>query len=185
MDSQARSFAQHREAAYASFVRLFARCEPGLRSFIRALVPTWDDTEEVVQQTCVVLWRKFDEFDPGTDFLSWAFTVARFEVLRYRRTRARDRLVFSEELVALLADEGAAESARRESERHALQECIQKLAPQQRELIERCYGGTSTIREVAESLRRSATGLYKALDRVRSALLACIEASLARETGYE
>jgi RNA polymerase sigma-70 factor, ECF subfamily len=185
MDQNIRQLAELREAAYASFVQAFARCEPGLRAFVRALVPTWDDTEEVVQQTCVVLWRKYDEFEPGTDFLSWAFTVARFEALKYRRTRARDRHVFSEELIAMLADEGGAESARRESERRALEGCIQKLAPHQRELIERCYGGTSTIREAAESLQRSATGLYKALDRVRSALLACIEQTLARETGYE
>jgi RNA polymerase sigma-70 factor, ECF subfamily len=185
MDPNPRNLAEHREAAYASFVQAFAHCEPALRGFVRSLVPTWNDMQEVIQQTCVVLWRKYYEFDPDTDFRSWAFTVARFEVLKYRRTRARDRHVFSEELLELLADEGAAEAARRESERRALEGCIQKLAPHQRELIERCYDGSSTIRQVAESLGRSAGALYKALDRVRRTLLDCIEGSLAREAGYE
>lgn len=166
---------------YESFVQAFARHEPALRSFVRPLVPTWDDLQEVLQQTCVVLWRKYGEFEPGTSFLSWACTVARFEALKYRRARARDRHLFGEELMALLADEGAEEAQRRERERHALQRCIQQLPPRQRELIERCYSGGTSIREVAASLGRSATGLYKALDRIRMALLQCIERSLAQE----
>jgi RNA polymerase sigma-70 factor (ECF subfamily) len=185
MDSETRNLAERRDAAYAAFVQAFALCEPALRGFIRSLVPTRDDMDEVIQQTSVVLWRKYDEFDPGTDFRNWAFTVARFEVLKYRRTRARDRHVFSEELLALLADEGVAEAEQRESERRALEQCIERLAPRQRELIEQCYDGSSTIRQVAESLRRSAGALYKALDRLRSTLLDCIEQSLAREAGYE
>lgn len=169
------------EAMYESFVQDFARHEPGLRSFVRPLVPTWEDMQEVIQQTCVVLWRKYGQFEPGTDFLSWACTIARFEVLKYRRTRARDRHLFGEELIALLADEGAAEADRRERERRALEGCIQRLPPQQRELIERCYGGGVSIKQVAESLGRSATSLYKTLDRIRLVLLQCIERCLAQE----
>ena len=166
--------------SYESFVQVFARHEPGLRAFVRPLVPTWDDMDEVIQQTCVVLWRKYGDFEPGTDFLSWACTIARFEVLKYRRTRARDRHLFGEELIVLLADEGAAEATQRERERRALDGCIEKLQPRHRELIRRCYSGTS-IKEVAESLGRSATSLYKMLNRIRVGLLECIERSLAEE----
>src|SRR5687768_8268835 len=155
---------------YESFVQVFARHEPGLRSFVRLLVPTWDDLDEVVQQTCIVMWRKYGEFESGTDFLSWACTIARFEVLKYRRARARDRHVFGEALIELLADEGGRESARRERERRALDTCIGQLDPRQRELIQRCYSGVS-IKDVAGSLGRSSTSLYKALDRIRRALL--------------
>jgi RNA polymerase sigma-70 factor (ECF subfamily) len=169
------------EQAYEAFVQDFARHEPALRAFVRPLVPTWDDMEEVVQQTCVVLWKKYWEFEAGTDFLAWACTVARFEVLKHRRRRARDRHMFGEELLALLADEGALEAARRERERRALDACIHRLPQRQRELVERCYGGGNTIREVAESLGRSAASLYKALDRIRTMLLQCIERALAQE----
>src|SRR5688500_7140936 len=170
-----------RDESYESFVQVFVRHEPGLRSFVRPLVPTWDDVEEVMQQTCLVLWREFGQFEPGSDFLSWACTVARFEVLKYRRARARDRHLFGEELIALLADEGAAEAERRQRERRAVERCIQQLPQRQRELIERCYSGGASIKEVATSLGRSATALYKALDRIRLALLKCIERSLAQE----
>jgi RNA polymerase sigma-70 factor (ECF subfamily) len=137
--------------------------------------------EEVVQQTCVVLWQKFPEYEEGTDFLAWACTIARFETLKHRRRRARDRHLFAEELLVLLADEGAAEAARRERERRALDGCIARLPRQQQELIQRCYCGAGSIKEAAESLGRSAKGLYKALDRIRRQLLECIESALAQE----
>ena len=181
MSGSSRDESAVRTDLYESFVQVFARHEPGLRSFVRLLVPTWDDLDEVVQQACIVMWRKYGDFEPGTDFLSWACTIARFEVLKYRRARARDRHVFGEALIELLADEGGREAARRERERRALDTCIERLNPQQRELIQRCYSGVS-IKDVAESLGRSSTSLYKALDRIRRALLDCIERSLAQET---
>jgi len=62
-----------------------------------------------------------------------------------------------------------------------LDECIKRLTGQQREIIERCYGGAMSIKEVADSLGRTATGLYKALNRIRQVLWECIEHSLAQE----
>ncbi|HEX5103255.1 MAG TPA: sigma-70 family RNA polymerase sigma factor [Pirellulaceae bacterium] len=169
------------EDSYERFVRLFARHEPALRSFVRPLVPHWDDADEVLQQTCVVLWRKFAEFDTGSDFLAWACTIARFEVLKHRRRIARDRHVFSEELLQLLADEGAAEADARQRERRALDHCLELLPAPQRELIQRCYGDAGAINAAAAALGRSATSVYKALQRVREVLLECIERRLAQE----
>lgn len=166
---------------YESFVQLFVRHEPTVRSFVRPLVRRWDDVEEVMQRTCLVMWHKFGDFQPDSNFASWACTIARFEVLKYRRSLARDRHEFGEELIALLADEGAVESSRRERERKALDSCIERLQPQQRDLIQRCYGTGVKINEAAGALGRSATGLYKALNRIRQTLLECIDRSLAEE----
>ncbi len=63
---------------YEQFVTLFTRNEPALRAFTRSLLPSWDDAVEVMQNTSLVLWRKFDTFDQNTEFLKWAFVVARF-----------------------------------------------------------------------------------------------------------
>ncbi|MGI9241870.1 MAG: sigma factor, partial [Verrucomicrobiales bacterium] len=57
---------------YEAFVRLFAHYEPDLRRFIRSLLPTATDTDEVLQQTAIVIWRKFDQYDPETNFMKWA-----------------------------------------------------------------------------------------------------------------
>ena len=168
-------------AAYEQFIRLFARHEGGLRAFVRSLLPGRDHADEVMQETCVVLWRKFADFDKDSDFLAWGCTTARFEVLKYRRKLARDRHVFNVDLLELLADQSVSAMDRRVRELQALEHCMQRLSPEQRKLIAACYAPGITIKEAAGELGRSATGLYKALNRIRIVLLECIKASAARE----
>jgi RNA polymerase sigma-70 factor (ECF subfamily) len=160
-------------------VRLFAQSEPALRLFLRSLLPRWEDTDEVLQETSLVLWRKFDSFTEGTHFLRWACMVARFEALKYRRGKARDRHVFDEELLQVLADEAVEEVASLDSERRALEQCLQKLGPRERAWVEAVYGSNTQIREVAVHAGRSAGSLYKALHRIRISLLECVNRSLA------
>ena len=93
---------------YEQFIRLFVAQEGRLRAFLRTLVPSLGELDEVMQETSLVAWQKFSQFEPGTDFLAWVATIARFEALRWRRDRAADRLVFSEQLCELLADEALA-----------------------------------------------------------------------------
>ena len=90
------------------FLRLFAEHEPELRTFVRSLLPARGDAAEVMQEVAVVLWQKFAEFDPNRDFRRWAFGIARFEALAYRRDQAQDRHLFDDELAGKLADEAAA-----------------------------------------------------------------------------
>jgi RNA polymerase sigma-70 factor (ECF subfamily) len=164
---------------YEQFVQLFVRHEPAIRGFVRSLFPAAQHADEILQETCLVLWRKFGEFEPGTDFLAWALTIARFEALKFRRKLARDRHVFSPDLLATLAEEAAAEIDRRQEERRALETCIQRLPQKQRDLIRAAYVPGVTIKEVAEQVGRSATSLYKALNRLRLLLLKCIQARIA------
>jgi RNA polymerase sigma-70 factor (ECF subfamily) len=166
---------------YEEFIQLFVRHEVGLRAFVRSLVPAWADVDEVIQETCLVLWRKFDGYEPGSHFLRWACAIARFEVLKYRRKLSRERHVFNDELLMLLAEEAIEETDRRELERQALSDCLQKLTPRQQELIRGCYGGEQTIKEAAEGLGRTATSMYKAVNRIRLALLECVQKALAEE----
>jgi RNA polymerase sigma-70 factor (ECF subfamily) len=49
------------------------------------LVFSHQDAEEVFQNTSVVLWNKFGEFQPGSNFFAWASQVAYYEVLNYMR----------------------------------------------------------------------------------------------------
>ena len=67
------------------FLALHLQNHNRLAAFVHTLVPAWQDAEEIIQDTLMVLWRKFDEFDPSTSFFSWAARVAQYEVLNYRR----------------------------------------------------------------------------------------------------
>lgn len=162
------------------FLRLFVYHEPSLRAYARAIVPTWDAVDEVIQEASLVMWRKLDHLDADENFLPWAKVVVRFEALRARRNFARDRLVFSEELLAMLADEAAEiEEQSLSRERSALAACFQKFSPAHQELLLAPYSGQGKVMQLASRGERSANSLYKLLGRLRGKLQDCIESRLA------
>ncbi|MBL9212224.1 MAG: sigma-70 family RNA polymerase sigma factor [Opitutaceae bacterium] len=167
--------------AYEEFVRLFVAHEGRLRAFIRALLPTWADVDEVMQETSLVAWRKFPRFERGTNFLAWVATIARFEALDHLRRRGREQLVFSDVVADLLTEEAAQEADTIERQRRALDRCLAKLGDPQRELLLLSYQPGARLHEVATRAGRTVQGHYKAVQRLRARLLECIEGELKRD----
>jgi RNA polymerase sigma-70 factor (ECF subfamily) len=165
------------------FVQLFARNERHLRGFVRSMGLGWNEVDDVIQTTSLVMWRKWDQFDPDSDYMAWARVIARFEVLKARRNFARDRHVFRDDLMEMLADgaEGTFDISTADRYREALSRCLQKLPEKSRDLISSAYHGNQTIRELAMDQGKSATAMYKVLDRIRKKLQVCIEDSLATD----
>ena len=162
------------------FVELFTRYERHIRAFVRSMGLDWAAVDDVVQTVSLVMWRKWDQFDPETDFMKWARVIARFEVLKFRRTMGRDRHVFHGDLMKLLADVSEEVEEKVSGERYleCLKACLDQLPAKSRDLIQAAYQGDKSIKEVAADLGKSATALYKALDRIRKQLQGCIEGRL-------
>lgn len=163
------------------FLRLFTTHEPAIRAFIRRLLPSRADADDVMQEAAIVLWEKFDEFQPGAEFRAWAFGIARFKALAWIRDKRRDRIVLSEDTVNLLADDAVRDEPQLARQRAALEICADKLVPQQRGLLFAAYQPDSRINELAASSGRSVTGFYQWLHRMRRLLLDCVRRELKRE----
>jgi RNA polymerase sigma-70 factor (ECF subfamily) len=161
------------------FLPLFLAHERRIHGFILTLVPSWSDADDLLQETSAVMWRKLDEFENGTDFAAWALTIARYQVLNYRKKQRRDRVVFSDETVEALADQMASMSPRHgEDSPDALEQCLAKLRSGDGDLIRWRYQPGATTQEVAERADRSIRAVYKALNRIHGQLLHCIRRSL-------
>jgi len=160
------------------FMKLYGKAVPDIRAYLRKLLPSWNDVDEVLQETTVALWKKFEEFEANTNFSAWACVIARYEVLTYKRKKARDKHVFSEELLMLIADEAMEQEEQLSKERDALSSCVDKLKLQQRKILSSVYETDQSIKLAAEVLGKSATALYKILRRLRELLLDCIEKEL-------
>ncbi|HIG15639.1 MAG TPA: sigma-70 family RNA polymerase sigma factor [Gammaproteobacteria bacterium] len=158
-----------------TFVQCLTQNEPDLRRFIRSLLPTRHDVEEVVQRTAIVAWRKFERFDPQTNFLKWAMVIARFEALAYRREIARDRLVFREDILELMAKEGEEELEERKAEQDALESCLEEIPAKQRRFITLAYTKGVNISALAEQSGATSAAFYMRLKRLRQKLVNCID----------
>jgi RNA polymerase sigma-70 factor, ECF subfamily len=154
-----------------------------LFGYLHSLVRDLNDADDLFQQTTLVLWRKFDEFDPTRSFFAWACGIARFEVANFLRGRSRDRLYFTDELNLLLveAQEELAD-AELDDRRDALTKCIEKLRDRDRELLDACYASPTGIHDAAGRDGRSPQSVYNSLRRIRRALFECIHRTLAEHS---
>lgn len=166
---------------YEEFVLLYARHQPAVFGYIFSLLPDWADAEDVLQRTSLILWQKFGDFQPGTDFARWGCTVARFTVMKRLRERSRDRLVFDDDILTLLADEGQDDLDRQAAERRALTGCLDKVPADSRAALEGYYGRQATVEQLAARFGRTVAATYKRLSRLRGVLLECIAKRLAAE----
>ena len=164
------------------FVRLFAVNEPAIRAFVRKLVPKRDDVGDVIQNVAIALWRKFDPSRGDLDFRKFAFSVAHYEVLAWRRDRARDRHVLDEDVLMLLAEEAEEAADSFAAQREALKSCMEKLAEPQRKLLMAAYATKGSIQQLAQQSRRSTQGLYQWLYRMRIILLDCVRKTVQEAT---
>ena len=149
--------------------------------YILTLVHRADDAEEILQETNRVIWEKMDAFQPGSDFTAWACRIAQYEVLTHRKRTARLGQRFADAVLEQLADEALEVMQQVDHRRGALQECLQKLREGDRELIACRYMAEQSTADVARRLGRSVKSIYQSLSRIRSALLTCIERTLATE----
>lgn len=172
-----------RQEREAHIVALLTGIQTALLLYVRSLLPGDPGAKDVAQQANATLWQKRDDFALGTNFKAWAFSVARYEVLNYRKRQARDaRLVFSEELEETFAEELSARDDGAEQQHQALKRCLEKLRPQDRELLMHRYAKAGTLSEFAAQAGRSVGGLKVTLHRLRNALLECMQRqSNARE----
>lgn len=164
------------------FMRLLMQHEPALRAFSRSLLPDWHLVDEVIQEASVTLWQKFDQLRDEEGFLPWAKVVVRFKCLSEIGKLRRDRHVFSEGVLEMLADEAEAfDVEEREQSMRALRSCLDRFTQPHQELLLAPYSGEGRVTMLAEQAGKSANALYKLLGRLREKLTDCIHSNLQHE----
>lgn len=167
---------------HQQFLRAFTTHEPAVRAFVRRLVPSRADADDILQEVSIVLWEKFDDFREGGDFKAWACGIARFKVLAWLRDKGRDRLVLNTEVVELIADESLRDEPQLQQQRLALEACFEKVPSAERKLLTRAYQTDANIKETAATSGRTIGGFYQWLYRMRQMLLDCVRRTIAQES---
>jgi RNA polymerase sigma-70 factor (ECF subfamily) len=160
------------------YVQELTACQSRLRGYILASLGNYADTADVLQRTNLVLWKKAGEFRRGAEFMPWALTIARYEILAFRRDSQRDRHLFSNDVVNLMLDAAAREAADQSDREEALRRCLEKAPRRSRDLLGMRYGANKSIREIAGETHRSEDAVKSLFLRIRKRLEQCVESSL-------
>jgi RNA polymerase sigma-70 factor (ECF subfamily) len=160
------------------FRHLLVQHARDIRAYILSLHPDWTEAEDILQNTFVRLCRDLDQSLHCTDFRAWACTIAHYEVLTFRRRAQRSRLQFTQEFVEAAHECAEAHRDEMDLRADALAECVQRLSPERKRLIDLVYRGGYSVEQVAEQQDSTVAATYKALARTRKMLHDCIERKL-------
>ena len=157
------------------FLHLFAKSQRGLHAYILALVFDADAAADLLQETNIVLWQKFEQYQAGTNFFAWAREVARLTVLRYRRTNSKRIATLDPHLLEELAERFSESQDSGDHEREALAGCLKKLRDGDREMIVTRYRPGASVGTMAKRLGRPENSVSQSLCRIRRTLAECIQ----------
>jgi RNA polymerase sigma-70 factor (ECF subfamily) len=164
------------------YVQELTACQSRLRGYILASLGNYADTADVLQRANLTLWKKAREFRTGAEFLPWALTITRYEILAYLRDHRRERLVFSDDVAKLMLDVAASEVSDPGNRQVALRQCLEKLPHRSRELLWRRYDEDKSIRQIATDTERTEDSVKCLFLRIRKTLEHCVEATLKLDT---
>lgn len=168
--------------AYEEIVRRFER---PVRAWLATQTPPAIDVDEVAQRTFVISYSKLNEFELGTDFAAWLFTIARYqlmtEVTRLRRV-ADYHARFAPDLLQRELDRRAMDPPELQQERlDYLAECLNSVGEHLRRFITWRYEEEIPLVEMSKRSGRSVAAVKKQLWQLRRKLHECIETKLAAE----
>lgn len=162
-----------------SFWDLILHVQQDVRLFIAVLSPSTELVEEILQSTFVRAYDSLQKYEARGLFLQWIKGIARNILREELRARSRHLAMTGDALEAMVGDACLQDVESAEPEPR-LQECIDRLAPHSRELLERRYGANVPLNRLAQQFRKPADSIAVTLCRIRASLRECLEAKGAR-----
>ena len=149
--------------------------QTSIRAYLVAAVSDYHDAEDLLSQVAVAVARDYEKYDPQTPFIRWAIAIARNRVLNYRRGKAMNKLVFSQDTLDVLAGAMPEEPPAETATKAALDDCIHKLQARSQQALKLRYEQDLRSNEIADRLGMTATAVTTLMSRVHKALAKCVK----------
>lgn len=164
-----------------AFTQHWMAAEPSVSAYVFAVISSFHDAEDLVQQIAQETARRFDEYDTKRPFLGWALWITKSRVIDFYRKNSRNRLVFSDDLLSRLGEVIASREAGRNERREALEHCLDSLPERSRKLLDLRYVENAPSARIAKSLGSTSASIRVTLTRLRDRLAACVHRRLGME----
>lgn len=161
------------------FLRLLLKNERQVLRYVMAIIPNIADAQEVFQETAIALWNKIDQYDPELPFAPWACRFAANKAKEFLRTQGRWNGFLEPGVANLLLDRRSQMAPELDRRVAPLRACVQELPKHIRSVVERYYFDQQPTAKIAQESNRSVESIYKSLQRVRTALMDCVNEKLA------
>ncbi len=163
------------------FLTLFMDAQKSIYTYILTLIPSRSDADDIMQETLMVMWRKFSEFEQDREFVAWGVGIAKFQIMSYRKKQARKPYQFSDETFEALADMKI-DSKLTDRRLTVLQDCLKKLSQRDYQVMKMLYEKKVSTQHIAEAINRSIHTVYKMVPKIHGLLHDCIRNNMKVES---
>jgi RNA polymerase sigma-70 factor (ECF subfamily) len=146
--------------------RLLVEHRHALQAYLYGFLHDHHSVDDVFQELSIVAIQKAGEFETGTNFLAWAFSIARNKLREYLRSR---RGIVIGDTVFDKMEEAFAHAADQDLERRksALRRCLSLLEDRERRFLTRRYLQGLSPGAIAVETRQTRTAVNSLLQRLR------------------
>ena len=167
--------------AGCAFVELLIQHQRMLYGYIFSLIPNAADSEDLLQDTNLTLWKKRREYEPGTNFMAWACQIAFFNVKNFVKIKGRSRVFFNDSLLDKMSEMQLERAEINTIHSTMLVFCLEKLSASSQELLKLCYDDGHSMKDIAGQLGRPVGSIYSSLSQIRLKLWKCIKHAFTEE----
>ncbi len=159
------------------------RAYPMVSAYVRSMIFSLHDAEDVIQEVAAAMAESFDQFDQSKALMPWVMGIARHKVVDHIRAKGSVRQVFDDPAMQQISN--AFESIEGESEdmKIALDDCMRQLKQRPRHVLELRYVREMDIADISERMGLSSNAIYVMLHRIRTSLSECIQSKT--QLGWE
>lgn len=181
LEDSLRRVLQGENEVFEVVVRQFER---PLRAWLAVQSPPGVDVDEIAQQTFIAAYTRLKEYEPGTNFAAWLFTISRYQ-LKTETTRLRRIADYHSRYAPALLQ--------KELDRHddeppemwlvrveSLQKCLESLGDSLRQYVNWRYREEIPLEEMAQRSNRSTAAVKKQLWQIRQRLQQCVEKRISK-----
>lgn len=156
---------------------------PAVEAFIASMVTDYHQSQDIMQETAIVLAEKMDEFDENRSFIAWAIGIAKNKILSSKRRHARHPLLYDSELVERIGAVCEDISEELFNRTRKLDQCIKtlNLNGRSRKVFNLRYQDNLKPGKIADRIGMTAGNVRVVLNRLRGTLRKCMEKPLRYE----
>lgn len=159
----------------SQIIDLMTEYQSKLFAYIYSQTTDPEATQEILQETNIVIWKKREQFEFGTSFNAWSQSIAYFQIKAFRQKRRRDRLVFDDEVMDRMSDKAEELEEKYDIRKEKLKVCIGKLKERYRHIVKKRYQDGISVNRIAEEEGIPANTVTQSLFRVRQKLIECVK----------
>lgn len=131
------------------------------------------DIDDIYQETCLAMFKKWDSYDNSRPFLSWAWGMARMQVRKFLLEHKREKLMFTpgwEELHVPIISNPIEDDIKREKMLCAIEDGLQVINPKLSGILTLKYYDRIKSKQIAEKLETTESAIEMCLTRGRHEL---------------